>query len=818
MRILWNDLRYSIRTLRKSPAFTCLAVLILALGIGATTAIFSVVNAVLIRPLPYQDPLRLVALSTLYQPTNGKGPESYSTVSLNEVETWRNQSQSLESLGSFVFSEMPVQVGQQSYFLVVVGADPELLSTLGVSPSMGRNFAGTGSSHKDPSVIISHRVWVSDFNSDPQIIGRSLTLDGDVFTVTGVMPATFQFPRADASFSADDPDIIEPIANLAETWGRNSTQWLAIGRLHTGVTQAHAESELQSLSSHMSAQFPAMRGMSVRLTPLDAATTKHVRPALLLMLGISVVLLLIACTNIMNLLFSRAATRSREMAIRKAVGANTWRLVRQMLTESAFLTFLGGILGVALAWSVLDILVGMSPAHLPISGHVEIDPIVLGFTFVVCAASAIVAGLVPALHTSLQREDLLGGSGTRTSGGRTLANVQRALTVTQVALGLALLTAAGLLSHSLWLLSSVNPGFRTQGVFGFEVAVPSTREGNRELHAQQIQQLYQRMLDETRSIPGVISAGWITNLPPETLSGVFVPFSFPEKAKQENAKSRTMCNFQVTSEDYFQTVGAPLQQGRDFTAADGATAAQVAIINEAFARRFFPNENPIGQQIITMADSPKEPRTIVGVLKDIHDRGLDAKPISTVYVPYQQFALAYGGIAVRSELSLAALAPEVRQRMERVDPSVAIKNFQSLDTRIHKTLDEPRFYTVMAAACAFMATLFVTLGLYGVIAYSVSRRTAEIGIRMALGARSSGILTMVLKQGLQLAAIGVVAGVGLSLAASRVLTSFLFQVKPSDPAVLIAASLLVIVVTLLASYFPARRASNVDPMVALRHQ
>ena len=818
MTIIWSDLRYSIRSLRKSPAFTFVAVLILALGIGATTAIFSIVNAVLIRPLPYLDPSRLVALSSIYQPAGGAGPRSYSTVSLNEVEAWRRQSKSLESIGSFVFSEVPVLVGQRSYFLVVLGADPELLSTIGVSPAIGRNFVGSGSTHKDPSVIISHRIWIDAFHGDPDAISKTIMVDGDLFTVIGVMPSGFQFPRIDASFSADPPDIIEPIANIADTWGRNSTQWLAIGRLHVGVTPASAEIEMQALTSQMAAQFPAMKGLGVHLALLDSATTKRVRPALLLILGISIVLLLIACTNIMNLFFSRATARSHEMAIRKAVGANTLRLVRQMLTESAVVTFLGGIVGVAFAWSVLDVLVGMSPARLPLSGHVEIDPVVLGFAFLVCAVAAIVAGLVPALHTSLQREDLLGSSVARAPGSRLLANTQRAITVVQVALGLALLTAAGLLSDSLWRLSTVNPGFRTQGVFGFEVAVPSNHTPGSGDRAEKTQRMNQRMLEETRSIPGVISAGWITDLPPATLSGVFVQFALASKSKEENAQLSPVSNFQVASEDYFQTVGAPLQQGRDFSAADGATAPPVSIINEAFVRKFFPNENPLGQKLITMADSEKEPRTIVGILKDIHDRGLDAKPIPTVYVPYEQFALAYGGIAVRSELPLAALVPEIRQRIERIDPSIVIKDFQSIDSRIHKTLDEPRFYTMMAASCAVMATLFVALGLYGVVAYNVSRRTAEIGVRMALGARRRSILQMVITQGLKLASLGVVGGILLSIAASHILSSFLFQIKSNDPVVLVSASALVIVVTLLASYFPARRASNVDPMIALRHQ
>jgi putative ABC transport system permease protein len=326
------------------------------------------------------------------------------------------------------------------------------------------------------------------------------------------------------------------------------------------------------------------------------------------------------------------------------------------------------------------------------------------------------------------------------------------------------------------------------------------------------------MLEDIRAIPGVVSAGWITNLPPETRAGGFGACAPAAKSKTDKTQPKTFCNTQISSEDYFQTVGVSLLEGRDFTAADADGAPEVVIVNESLARKAFLNQDPIGQKLITMFDDDDAPRTIIGVIRDTRDRGLDAKTVLTVYLPYEQFAQAYGSIAVRTNLPFSAVVPEVRRRIAQIDPSVPLTNFQTIDERIHKTLDEPRFYTLMAGACALMAILFVTLGLYGVVAYSVSRRTAEIGIRMALGARRSGILQMVLAQGVQLAAIGVVVGIALSLAASRILTSFLYQVKPSDPAVLAAASALVIVVTLLASYFPARRASNVDPIVALRHQ
>jgi putative ABC transport system permease protein len=794
------DIRYSFRTLARNPGFACIAILVLALGIGATTTIFSVVNAVLIRPLPYRNPSRLVALSTVIRRPGSS--RIFSTVSLDQVERWREESHTLESIGSFVFTAFPVNVGEQSHFLVGIGADPELLETLGVQPELGRNLPGHGSKLKDPSVLISHRMWMEMFQQDPQVVGRTLLTDGSPATVAGVLPAAFQFPRSDASFFSDEPDLVFPVANIADGWGRDAMQWFAIGRLRQGVSLSQADAELKTIATRMAADQPSLRGTSVQLSLLNAETTNTVRPALLLTLGISIVLLLIACSNIMNLLFSRAAQRGREMAVRKAVGATSGRLTRQMLTESACLTFFAGVIGVVLANLAIGALVRLSPAHLPISGRVEIDWTVLAFAFSVCAIAAILAGVLPALHRSRQTESLIATP--RASGSRALLHFQRALMVTQIALGVGLLAAAGLLAHSLSRLSSVNPGFRTEGTVGFEVAFPSGRP-------KETPRLYERILEATRSVPGVVSAGWITSPPPETRAGVFMPFSIIGNT----ARTSPFCNFQVTSEDYFETAGIGLVRGRDFTLADHSTAPRVAVVNETLARQYFPQGDAIGRHIAISWEGTSQ-REIVGIIRDTHDRGLNAKPVATLYVPFRQFTLGYGGVVARTRVAPESVLPEIRRRIALAEPSVPLRNVMTIDSRLRRTLDSPRFYTVLAASCALMAVLFVTLGLYGVISYAVSRRTSEIGIRMALGAPARQILRSVLWQGLQMAAAGVVLGVALSLAATRLLTSLLFEVKPIDPATLAIAASLVMVVTLAASYIPARRASLVHPMVALR--
>ena len=800
-----QDVRYAFRTMAANRLFTLVAIVSLGLGIGAATAIFSVVNAVLLRPLPYRAPAQLVAVSSVSR--QGGTIRAYPTVSLNEVEGWRQLSGSLESIGSFVFTALPVSIDDQSRYLVAIGADQELLTTLGVDLAMGQNFSNAGSAHKEASAIISYKLWAEAFHGDPAAIGHAMVMDGQYYTVSGVLPESFQFPRSDASYFAEEPDILFPVANIADNWGRDSAQWFSIARLKAGTSAMQGESELKSLTPRITKQ----DGLSVRLPALDAETTSAVRSPLLLLLGISVMLLLIACTNIMNLLFSRGTTRGREMAIRKAAGATNQRLIRQMLTESVCLTALGGMLGIGLAWSAVGSLVTISPAHLPVIGRISIDPTVTGFTFLVCAGAALWAGLFPAVHTSLKQGNAPGSLTSRTLGGRMLARFQQSLTVAQVALGLGLLATAGLLTHSLLRLSSVDPGFQTEGLLGFELSVPSDHTDTRT------NQVFHLMLEETRSIPGVLSAGWITFLPPETRQGMFMPFSIAG-VEAQTMRTRPRCNFQVTSEGYFKTVGVPFASGRDLTSADTAGAPPVVIVNETFARQYIGTADPLGRSIVVGFDPRDAPRKIVGVIRDTHDRGLGTKPIPTAYLPYGQFPRRYGSIALRTNVAPEAIISEIRKRLTRIDSSVPLKNFTTIGARIERTLGSQRFYALLAGACALMAVLFVTLGLYGVVSYWVSRRTPEVGVRMALGAPRRSILRGVLWHGLRMALLGVALGLALSLAASRILTNLLFEVEPNDPATLGLAAGLVLAVTLAASYIPAWRASRVDPMVALRHE
>jgi putative ABC transport system permease protein len=813
MDTLIEDLRFSLRTLARRPGFTAIAVLILGLAIGATTAIFSIVNAVILRPQPYFDPARLVAIEGLYQPAR-KPARVVPAVVADDVTSWRRESRTMESMAAFSQTDLPARTPNGAFSPVIDLVDPQFLDTLGILPMLGHDFETRDPNVAEPSIIITHKFWQQAFNGDPAVVGKTINLDGSDMTVIGVLPPTFQTPRSDASYFDRDADLIMLAKNL-ESFQRSFRNWIAVGRLRPGVTLAQAQSELQAIANHAKAGRLATQDdadWSVALDPLGKATAETSRQPLFLILGISIVLLLIACTNIMNLLFSRAAARAREMSVRKAVGASSGRLVRQLLTESACLALLAGGVGLLLAQLALASVVTLSPVHLPVSGTVHLDNAALLFTFGVCALAALVAGLFPAIHTSLQRENLARIGTARSTTGRIFANVQRGLAAAQMALGLGLLTAAGLLVHSLYLMDSVNPGFVRQGVVDFQILIPG------DLKPPQIGAKIQSLIDQFRAIPGVTGSAYITVLPPELLQGVWGPFLVGESATMKNTPNPMFANSLIASDGYFRMMGIPVVQGRDFTPSDTVSGPKVMVVNQSLARKFFPKGNALGSRVRVMYDEGGPAREIVGIVKDTRDRGLGAPTVPTAYVPLKQFAMGYGGMLVRSILPPQQLIPLIREAGARVDSSIPLTDFETLNERIYESMREPRFYTVLATACALMAILFVTLGIYGLIANSVAQRTPEIGIRMALGANRSTILRMVLSQGLWLAAFGIVLGVGLSLAFTRLLQSLLFEVKPIDPLTLVASSLFLAAVTLVASLIPALRASRVDPMVALHYE
>jgi putative ABC transport system permease protein len=808
MQTLWQDIRFAVRTLKTNPGFAVVAVLILALGIGATTAVFSIVNAVLLRPLPYADPARLVAVSSLYQP--GKANQRVSLIALTDIEQWRKESRTLESMGAFAYTVLPIRVGEQAYFPVTALMDPEFVPTLGNPLAMGTMFAPRTAEGLDNTIIITHHLWVEAFNRDPAVIGRALTVDGNPYTVRAVLREGFQFPRSDASYFTKDIEMLLP-ATAAPGFPPAARQWFGIARLKPDITLPQAEAEMRAIANGMAARDERYKDWSIRLTPLGEETARASRSPLLITLGISAVLLVIASTNVMNLLFSRGASRLHEMAIRKAIGGSTGRILRQLLTESICLTFVAGVFGVLIAGVAIDVLVAISPVHLPVTAQIGIDGTVLLFSFAVCALTALVAGLFPAVHVSFTSDDAMRSATGRTTMSRALGRTQQVLCVVQMGLGVGLLAAAGLLANSLWRLHSQDFGFGSDNILGFNLSVPSDHS------LDERRRFYQSALDEIREIPGVVSAGWITFLPPENRAGVFMGLAIEGAALPPGVPPRVVNNL-ITSVDYFSTMSTPVLRGRDFRATDNLNGPPVIIINEALARKYFPNDDALGRRIGTAFDGGKPVREIIGIVKDSKDRGLAREPYPTVYIPFPQFALPYGSIVVKTQAPEFEVIAEIRQRLARLDPSVPLTDFQTIESRVYESLEEPRFYTMMAATCAFMAVLFVSLGLYGIVSFSVSRRTPEFGIRLAVGAQQSTIFRMVLAQGLRMAAAGVTLGLALSVLFTRVLTALLFQVRPMDPLTLGAAAGIVVVVTLLASYLPAYRASRVSPIVALRYE
>ena len=804
---LWQDIRFGLRILTKQRQFSFVAILILAAGVGATTAVFSVVNAVLLRPLPYQDPSRLVAIASRFN-----GPTStrrVAVVPLADLAEWRSRSRSFASMGGFAYTQLPLRVGDRSYSPVTALMDPQFLPTLGNPLQLGSYFDAAGGA--EASAIVSHALWLEAFDGDPGAIGRTIAVDGQPYVLRGVLARDFQFPRSDASYYTKPIGMLIPSASFSG-FPPASRQWFAIARLAPGVSLRQAEAELQSVAAGLSE--PASDGAtwSIELAPLDEETTRAARRPLIIVLGISAVLLLIAASNLMNLFFSRGTVRVREMSIRRAIGSSLSRIVRQLLVESLILAVAGGALGILLAALAIDAIVALSPFHLPVSGGISIDRTVLWFTIAICAAAALVAGLFPAIRLGFTADDALRSPGMRASAARSVTRLQQALCVFQIALGVALLAVAGLLAHSLWRLNTVNPGYNVDEVIGFNLSVPNdlSRDDRRRFYAQ--------ALEEIRTIPGVLQAGLISFLPPETRAGVFMGVGLEGVPAPERGAPPRTANTLVASVDYFRTMQMPLAQGRDFTDDDTETSPPVIIVNEAFVRRYYPSGDALGRRIGTGFDGMKPVREIVGIVSDTHDRGLAAQAIPTVYIAFRQFALPYGSIAVRTRVAMASLVPVIRDRLTRLNPAVPLTDFQRVSDRVRESLREPRFYALLAATCALMSIAFVSFGLYGLVSYSVSRRTSELGIRMAVGANRAAILRMVLLQGLRLSAAGVILGLAIAAASTRALRALLFQVQPIDPLTFAVAAALVVIVTLLASYAPAYRASRVSPLAALRHE
>jgi putative ABC transport system permease protein len=816
---LLQDMRYGARMLLKQPGFTLIAVITLALGIEANTAIFSVVNAALLRPLPYRDPDRIVTVGH-YRPMTGAD-----AVYGWDFLEWRDQSKVFEQIAAYCSGTTDLTGSGEPARLGVGFVSAELFVTLGVAPAHGRAF--TSDEDKPggaPVVILSHDLWQRRFGADPQVIGRALTLDGQSRTIIGIMPPGFQF--------YEGLDLLIPLAiNVSQELRREpstSSGVNVIARLKPGVTLEAARADLTVSLERQQLAWAAGPGyaldpklysdVKVRVINLSERLVGDVRLALLTQFGAVAFVLLIACTNVANLLLARASARQKEMAIRSAMGAGRFRLVRQLLTESLLLSLAGASAGLLLATWGVKLLVNMNPvemAHNEESGYFFLmDGRVLAFTCAVTVLTGLLAGLFPSLQASKTdvNETLKSQSAARSVVGmrrRTLS----ALMIAELALTLVLLVGAGLMIKSFLLLLSVPKGFNPDGVMTLVLSPSPTKYpwGSPQRGAY-----YQELLTRAQALPGIHSASLTSFLP---LAGMTYGAALQEIEGHPSFEpgEQPMINFNLISHGYFQTMGLQMRAGRPFTAQDGSGAPQVAIINETLARRFVHNENPIGRRLRPIHSNTK---TIVGVVGDTRHYGLDRKVEPEIYIPYLQEPNYAMRLVVRAAsdqtsssrgASLSSLAAAIRYQVHAQDPNEPIDQIVTMDERLSDSVAQRRYQMFLFGVFAAVALVIATVGIYGVISYTVSQRTYEIGIRMALGAQAGDVLRMMVSQGMRLTLIGVTLGVTTALGLTRVIESLLFNVSATDPATFVSITLLLVIVALIAIYIPARRATKVDP-------
>ena len=794
-----QDVRYGLRQLRRSPGFTAVAVLTLALGIAPNTAIFTVVNSVLLQPLPYPHPEQLFLIQS-GTPDRGFGP-------LTDVEyaEYEKQSRAFGHLAAFSAGIANLTGAGEPVVVRRCEVTASFWPTLGIAPALGRAFLpGDEKGPGRDSVVLSDRVWRAQFHADPGIIGKSLTLDRIPHTVVGVMPAGFAFPSEQGVWSLAS---LDPLKFKLARQG-------VIERLKPGISTRQAQAELDVISRQLASAFPGKEvGQNLRLFSLHEYVVGDVGRSLLVLLGAVGFILLIACANVANLLLARGFGRRQEMAIRASLGAGRLRLVRQLLSESITLSLFGGALGLLLAaWGVRVFLSLVPSGDMPRIREIHLDGWVLAFTALVSLLTGLMFGVAPAIHLSgvpLSESLQQAGSQRVTESGQRLKN---ALVVSEVALALVLLIGAGLLIKSFARLRLVDPGFLPENVLIMTVIPPQSRT------LEQLKSFHQQLLDKLSALPGIGSAAAVNWLP---LGHALVSTRFGAEG-QDIFDQLVACRVGV-SHDYFQTMGIRLLRGRYFNAWDNEKALPVVIVSRATADRVWPDQNPLGKRVYFQPyPGPQDWLTVAGVVEDVRQRSLAESPPLAVYQPYLQVSdpiyLSHMVYLVRSRANPTSIAALMRERLHEVDKDQPIYAFETLQDLVSGSVAQPRFYSRLLGVLSAAALLIAAVGIYGVAAFSVSQRTHEIGIRLALGAEPADILRMILRSSFPLILIGVGFGLCGAVAVTRVLQSFLFEVKPTDTATFAAVSVLLAAVALLASYMPARRATRVDPMVALRYE
>jgi len=807
----WRDVRFGMRILAKRPALSAAIVLTLAVGIGANTSVFSIVDAVMLRPLPYAQPQQLTDVQS-----SDTGQFEDSDDSYPDFFDWRAQNHSFSHLVSFHDTSLTLTGVQRAVHLDGEVVSWDLLPLLGVTPELGRGFRPKEEKFGTKVVLISHALWVSQFGSDPAIVGRTIHLSGETYTIVGVMPANFRFPVNAMQNSFWTTLAVDNDGTpKALTASRSAHEMSVIGRLKPGVMLTQANDDMNAIAARLAKQYPDTntRHGAVRVESELKAMLGDTRTLLLIVLGAVGLVLLIACGNVGNLLLVRANERKREMAMRSALGASRTRLVRQLLVESVTLGLLGGVTGGALAFVATPALLRLIGNSVPRAADAGVNLPVLGFALAVSLVSGVVFGLVPAAR--FMRCDLLSplkeGGRTGTDGQHRLGS---AVIVGQVALEIVLTAGAGLLVTSFIHLTRNKDGFNPEHVLTFLVETPDSRYGNTRA------QFYREYFEKLRALPGVESAGASMFLP-MTYNGATVSFQNPEhplpKGQLESAR------LDLVSPSYFRTMEIPLLSGRDFTDADTQRSTQVMIVNRAFAQKYFHGENVLGKKLkpgtSNGSTTPPAWRSIVGVVGNIRTGATDREMDPMYYLPASQlpnWCCLYS--VVRTQMDPLSLEPEARTLVSSMDRDIPITDVRTMRDRIGLELTQPRFAMVLLSAFAGLALVLTLVGLYGVMAYSVARRTREIGVRLALGAPRRTVLQMVLRQAAILVTIGTTLGVVATLAAGSLLRAFLYGTGSQNPMVIAGVCALVVVIGLLAAYLPARRAMRVDPSIALRYQ
>ena len=797
-----QDIRFALRTFLKSPGFTVVAILALGLGIGANAALFSVINAVLLKPLSYQQPEGLVRIYETFL------PRGFGSVSTPNFVDWRQQNHVFVSLEAFSQGSINLQGDAQPERIPLSTGTAGIFELLGAKPLQGRTFLPDEDQPGKPDVaVISERLWRRRFAADPKLLGATLTLDGKPATVIGIMPASFQFPPGSVAV-----DIWMPLQFSPNNLKQRGSHWMAVlGRLKPGVTIDSAAADMKQIAASLAQQYPdQQKGRSIIIRSLQEVLVGGIRPALLVLMGSVGFVLLIACANVANLLLARAASRKKEVAVRAALGASRTRLIRQFLTESILLALAGGVLGAFLGDEGVQALVYLASRQIPRATEVHLDGTVFLFLLGVCLFAGIIFGLVPAFQSA--RDDLQEGlrEGGRSGGvGGRGERFRNALVVAEFALALVLLISAGLMLRTFLALNATESGMATRGVLVMSVSVPDGKYPNNSMW----QRFYEPALNQIRALPGVRAAGIISLLPLQSW-GTNGNFGIDNRPQGEPGH-QPFAEYRSVSPGYFQALGIPILKGRDITSQDSANAPPTIIINDALARRYFPGEDPIGHKIVW-----NNACTIVGVAGNTHQAGLSADPLPEIYLPAAQRGNGISGmtLVISTSVDPSSMTHAIESAIRTVDPAQPVFGVKTMERVVTDSLSNQRLYAWLLGVFAGLALILASAGIYGVMSYLVTQRTQEFGVRMALGASTGDVLRMVLRQALVLIALGVAMGLGGAFAATRVLANFLFGVKPIDLATFAAVSAILIVVALVATYLPALRATKVDPMVALRYE